>query len=316
LHQYAILLLTLQRAEISAIHTVDKRTYLVAPNGNKYDYGVDNNGNIIALPVVPNKAAFFGNSLMFGNIYFGMDASNKDSDFYARVNAYIKTLNPNYIAHAYSSVPFETIADLANIDSVVAATVNNLTGDEDLIVLQAGDNTTDAQASSIMPTSCMKLLAAIKAKCPNARICWPAILYATTTKMNNVRNACNRYGAIVATIGELNIPENRGTVGSIIDYGEGNSVENHLTDVSSVVENSATNITVTFTYSGNNYTQTIDVISYSLDGTTLTYNGRYRISTVGAGHPGDRGMKAIANKILYSMGICDDENAYDLNASN
>jgi hypothetical protein len=291
---------------------IDKKKYLVAPNGNKYDYGVDNNGNIIAIPVIPNKAAFFGNSLMFGNVYFGMDASDENSDFYARVNAYIKTLNPNFIANRYSSVSFETIDSLASIDSVVNSTVNNLNGDEDLIIIQAGDNTTDAQSTSIMPTSCMKLLAAIKNRCPNARICWPAIWYATIDKMNNVRNACDRYGAVIATIGELNIPENRGTIGSVIDYGEGHSVESTLNDVISVGENSSTNITITFTYEGNTYTQTIDVNSYTLNGTTLVFTGRYGICTVGAGHPGNRGMKAIANKILYSMGICDDESAYPL----
>ena len=296
---------------------LDKPSFIISPNGGKYVSMVDNSGNLIAKSVIPSKCAFFGNSLMFGNSStgvgsFGMCASDNQKDFYYLFNLYASQLNPNYTANRYSSVPFEIIDSVANIDSVVASVVSSLAGDEDLIIIQAGDNTSATQAETVFPQSTQKLLEAIRAKCPNARVFWPAIWYNTVIKFSSIRNACNRWGCTIVPIGDLNVPINMGTIGDLIDFGAVGTDTWTLENVSNLVENSSTNITATFTYQDVEATTTLDVTEYSLNGTTLSYRGRYRIVTLQYGHPGDRGMKAIANRLLFYIGLPDEESAYPL----
>ena len=303
---------------ISAIKTqLDIPSFMISPNGGKFVQVVDNNGNITAKSVIPTKCAFFGNSLMFGNSStgvgaFGMCATDEQKDFYYLFNSVALGLKPNYVANRYSSVPFETISSVSNIDSVVESTINNLSGDEDLIIIQAGDNTSAAQAESVFPTSTMKLLEAMRTKCPNARIFWPAIWYNDAQKFACIREACKKWGCYVIPIGDLNVEANMGTIGDLIDFGAVGTDTWTLDNVSNVVENSATNITVTFTYNSVEATTTLDVSEYTLTGSTLSYKGRYRIITLQYAHPGDRGMRAIANRLLYYIGLTDDVEYFSL----
>ena len=296
---------------------LDNPTLLIAPNGNKYELTVNNQGLVVALPVIPSKGAMFGNSLIMGNSSsgipaFGMCASDKDKDYYALINSVCANLNPNYVSTRLGCVEFETISSLSNIDTTIASVLDNLNGDEDFIVIQAGDNVSTENAVNIWPTSTMKFAQAIRSKCPNARICWPAIWYSTPQKMECVRNACKKWGVTFIDISDLNIKANQGTIGDLIDFGSTGSDNWTLENVSNLVDNGNNNITVTFTYNGVTATTTLDVASFSLSGTTLTYNGRYKIVTLQAGHPGDRGFRAISNRVLYKMGLTDNEEYYTL----
>lgn len=294
---------------------VEAPSYIIAPNGNKYLLGVDNEGNLITKPLIPNKIAYFGNSLIFGNSLsgvstFGMCASQADKDFYTKTNNVLRQMNPSVVTHRYSIVPFETISSTDDINSVVASTIANLQGDEDLIIIQGGDNVNATNAKNILPTSSKALLSAIRTKCTRARVFWAAIWYSSAEKMAAIQNACKQYGCSVIPIASLYSSRNWAEIGSLIDFGaEGTEIWT-LDDVSNLVENSANNITVTFTYNNEVHTTTLDVSSYSLSGSTLSYSGRYRIVTLQFSHPGDRGMTAIANMILYSIGVVDTEEYY------
>lgn len=290
--------------------------FLVAPNGSRYELMVNNLGHLVVTSVIPSKAAFFGNSLIAGNSAqgisgFGMCASENTKDFFAKVNDFCLTLNPSYTAARNGAAAFEMITDPADIAEAVAVQVNKLAGDEDLIIIELGDNVASS-SMDVFAQSSIALLQGIRIKCPNARVCWAGVWFSSAEKMQVVRNACRACGAILADISQLYTKENISTIGSLIDFGSVPEDSFTLDSVSSVVENSATNISVSFDYAGKQYSSTLDVASYSLSDTTLTYRSRYKIVTLQATHPGDRGMKAIANKILYTMGLTNSENYYSL----
>ena len=289
---------------------------LIASNGDKYELAVNNSGQMITIPVIPNEAAFFGNSLVWSNYngtaQFGMSASSKDADFYARINSYLTSLNPNYHARKFRIFEFEVISDVNNIDSVITTMVAQLSGDENLVVLEGGDNVPTNSVETILPISSIKLLKAIRAKCPNARVCWLGIWYNTSRKYQIIKNACKVTGCTLVPIYDLNTTINQDAIGNIIDYGAVGTEVWAIERVSNLVDNGNNNITFTFTYLTVTKTATIDVAEYSYNDSTLSYRGRYQVVTIGYSHPGDRGMKAITNRMLYVMGISDNEETYNL----
>ena len=56
------------------------------------------------VPLVPNTATFFGNSLISGFGGYGMAASQSDKDYYHLITTYITTLNVFFIFSKFSEL--------------------------------------------------------------------------------------------------------------------------------------------------------------------------------------------------------------------
>lgn len=297
-------------SEIEGLGEVD--TELISPSGNKFELSVQDDGTLKALPIIPNKGAFFGNSLLVGSGY-GMAASDDQHDYYYLINSYIKSLNGSYTYNKYAAFGFEGITSEDAIESAVNAVVNNLTGDETLVSIQLGDNVNTIEKNTVFPASSLALCKAVRAKCPNARVVWMGMWYSSDSKYQAIQNACKQTGCKFISYEGLKGSDANSKIGNI---QKKSFAQRTISDVTNVVENSSSgstkNITVTFTVSGSPYTSTLDVSSYSLSGGTLTYTSEYDIITAGgvASHPGDEGFRRISNRFLYEMKLTDDQEYY------
>lgn len=290
---------------------------LVSPKGNKFLLSVTDDGTLTTIPVIPTKGAFFGNSLILGFSPYGMAASQGDKDYYYLITEYIKTLNPSFVAaDRKSASAFEglTSTDATTINNMIQTVfLNNLTGDEDLVVIQLGDNVNTPEKNAAFPTTSLALCKALRKKCPRARVIWMGMWYASTNRYQNIQDACNATGCQYIFYNGLNTTNAQNVIGGITKQGTGTRT---LGGVTEVVENSSSgslkNITVTFTVGSNSYNSTLDVTSYSLSGATLTYTSEYRIieSAGVASHPGDEGFRRIANRFLFETKLSDVEETY------
>ena len=287
-----------------AFNEVTKKgeTLIVSPSGNQYLLSVQDNGTIKTIPFIPSKAAFFGNSLLSGSGTFGMAASDAEHDYFNLIQSYIITnLNSSYTATRIGGVALENLVNTANISSTIDSLVSSLDGDENLVVVQLGDNVNTTEKVDVFATSAQMFLTAIRSKCQNARVVWLGMWYGSDVKYSIIKEACEKTGCEFVSIASLVNDESRSHIGALQNKGVNNYT---LTDVFNVVENSTGNITISFAVSGTNYTTTMDVNSWELRGTTLNYNGTYYVITSAgvASHPGDVGMAAIADKFLTDMG--------------
>ena len=298
--------------EITNLKTVVNSPKLVLnPSLEKFEVGVDTSGNIVAIPIIPSSAAYFGNSLLAG-FGHGMAASSETTDYYYLINEYITSLKPSYTSAKYSVAPLETIerlseeSDTALLTRVASTITTNfadkLSGTENLVLLQLGDNVNTEARRSALEVTLTQTLKEVRAKCPSARVFVMGMWYGTGINYTSMQNACTSTGCTFVNIGDLTVNENRSAIGNVATRA---SATYTLENVSSVVENTPTNITITFTVSAVEYVITIDVTSYSLSTTTLTYTGTsYIIDNSGvASHPGDLGFIAIANRFLTSSNL-------------
>ena len=297
-------------SEIEGLDEVDNE--LISPSGNKFELSVQDDGTLKALPIIPNKGAFFGNSLLSGSGY-GMAASDEQHDYYYLINSYIKSLNGSYTYNKYSSYGFEGITSEDAIESAVNAIVNNLTGDETLVSIQLGDNVNTTEKNAVFPASSLALCKAVRAKCPNARVVWMGMWYSSDSKYQAIQNACKQTGCKFISYEGLKGSDANSKIGNI---QKKSSAQRTISNVTNVVENSSSesnkNITVTFTVSESSYTSTLDVSNYSLSEGTLTYTSEYEIITAGgvASHPGDEGFRRISNRFLYEMKLTYEQEYY------
>ena len=281
---------------------------LVSPNGDKYELTVDNTGLLTPIPLVPTKATFFGNSLLTGSGY-GMAASDSEHDYYHLINECITKLKSSYNSKKVSGVSFEGCDKTSDVNTCVNSLVSQLDGDETLVVIQLGDNVNTTEKVAVFKDSVLVLCKAIRNKCPKARVVWMGMWYGTAEKYNYIQMACEQTGCKFISFADLLGSDANSKIGNVQKKAV---TTRTLTGVTNVTENTNTNITVKFTVSGATYTSTLDVQSWSMIDTILTYTGEYEIITSGgvASHPGDEGFRRIANKFLYEMGIVDVKEYY------
>ena len=288
---------------------------LVSPSGNKYILFVDDDGIISTTPIIPNKAAFFGNSLILGFDPYGMAASAPDKDYYYLITEYLKKINPKFVANPRKAASdFERISDIDVAESVIQTSIiDHLDGDEDLVVLQLGDNTNTEEYIKIFSQTSIMLLQKIRLKCKKARVIWMGMWYSNNaqSKYEAIRNACTKTGCEFISFDGLNTIDAQSYIGALTHRGL--ATRNIYGNVTNVQENSdngeTKNITVTLKSGDEFFYSTLDVISYSFDGINFIYKSEYEIvRNAGlATHPGDEGMRRISNRFLYKSNISDIE---------
>lgn len=284
---------------------------LVSSSGAKFELNISNTGVITSVPVIPNKGAFIGNSLLSGFGY-GMAASESQYDYYNRINNFILTINPSYTFSKVSNNNFEASSTESELVTSINATIALLNGDENLVVIQLGDNVNTTAKNLIFNEGggCLRLLQAVREKCPNARVVWMGMWYASSIRYATIEASCISTGSKFISFAGLSTSNSLSQVGNISKTMT--IASKTITGVTSVVENTATNITVNFVYNAVNYTSTLEVTTYSLNSGTLTYTGDYEIikDSGVASHPNDEGFRLISNKFLYEMKLTTDIEYY------
>lgn len=302
--------------KISGVSSVD--TELISPSGNRFELSVQDNGTLIAIPIVPSKGAMFGNSLIGGS-GFGMAASDNEHDYFYLITEAIKTLNPSYTSTRLTALQtgsFEALTSEGEIDAAVKKMTDALTGDEDLVSIQLGDNVNTPEKNVVFPKSSLALCKAMRAKCPKARIAWMGMWYGSTEKYEAIKNACEKTGCKFISFQDILGSEANSKIGNVQKLNS--SAQRTVTNVTNVTENmeniiqGTKVITVDFTVGDISYTSILEVTDYSLQDGNLSYTSNYSIITNGgvASHPGDEGFRRISNRFLYEMKLTDDQEYY------
>lgn len=236
------------KSELTVLSGNSNNNILISPNGDKYIIQVTNDGDLVSIPVIPNKTLFIGNSLLLGHGTFGMCATDSKNDYYYHVTEYIKQYKPNAIFEKLLGAPFEQTETQEGINDWINNNINSKSTDFDLVIVQLGDNVNNDIRNELFKTTCKQLLEAIRSHMPKARVCWAGQWYSSQQRQDIIIKACIETGSTFIDIVDLRNKENEGKIGDIITKDDG---------ITSEV-----------------------------------------ISTGVASHPGNLGMKAIADRII------------------
>lgn len=213
-------------AKINNIGT-DNEIILSIPSGDKYVMQLDNKKNIVFTPQLPNNILYIGNSLLLGFGNHGMASTTINDDYYAKVNAYLTSKGITPTTKKLSGVDFEN----ATTDSAITTWINNslaskMSDDIQLVLIGIGDNVNTSEKISEFTTSCGMLCSYIREHCPNARVAWFGLWYASSgsvTKLNIIKEACDKYGVTFIDISDLKAIEgNMSHIGATYIDAQGN----------------------------------------------------------------------------------------------
>ena len=298
----------------SSVATINSSKYFIGSNGDKYVTQINSNTNsLIAIPVIPRKSLFIGNSLIYGFGTYGMAASESSKCYYELVKSYILSQNPNAIVDKLYGSPFEHgETSEAHDDFFNNELLPMLSNDLDLISIQAVDNVNNDAKKALFPEDSIRYAKFIREHAPNARVIWVAGWY-NHSYVPYVINACNKTGTEFVDIRPYFTAEGQNKLGGVYVYGT--AARTYTIEVNSYTNNSSNN-TVTFNITQNGNTFDVEDFPYesiSITDNTLVITTYYNYinSTGVATHPGDLGHKNIANKILYATGMVDVENYYN-----
>ena len=191
--------------EVSKETLDDVKNTFTDENGEAKVWVKQLNGEKIAVPRVPKKSLFIGNSLVFGMCgKYGMCSSAPDKDYYHYVTSYIKKYNPCaefdklYGSHFEHSESIEMFNDWYYDDCKISASykmpaASKFKEDLDLIILQVADNVnTEKKDETFLKTADM-LIERIKVASPRARIIWVHGWYKKAVADPHIEKVCKKW---------------------------------------------------------------------------------------------------------------------------
>lgn len=199
---------------------------LISPNGTEYVLSVDDNGNLVVLKSIPDKALFIGNSLVFGNdMKFGLCALSSKDDYYYKLTNYLKSKNSSFTASKLYASWWESYSTMEEKNQFVTEKlIPALSPDLDFVSIQLGDNVNTEGARAIFKESAINLVRTIRSNCPKARISWIAEWYSGAS-IEDIIEVCNVTGAKYIPIKDLRSTETEGKIGDIVKFDNGSTKE-------------------------------------------------------------------------------------------
>lgn len=244
------------KSDINSIPTSAKPV-LTGAGGEKYDLQIGASGNLVAVPHIPTKTLFMGNSLLLGmdtkgtkGGAFGMAATSPSNDYFYHVSQAILAKKPTATFTKLHVAAFEQAESNEAAESYISENSAAWTSDLDLVIIQIGDNVNSPIRQTTFNTNFPKLLQQIRTNSPNARIICVSGWFNYNSIADDVQRIANEKGCDYIFIKPLYVAENMGVAGATVTYAD-------------------------------NSTGVIDPAWVS--------------------HPGNAGMKAIANAILDKM---------------
>lgn len=227
-------------AGIDVAKTMPERTAEIYcnPNGDKVVFGVGENNTLVAIPVVPGKTLFFGNSLLLGmntsssnhQYVYGMCATEPSKDYCHIVMDEITDIKASATYDRVHGAQFETLEPSDSFSTLWNTTANTYTGeplknsftnDLDLIVIQLSDNINTADRRTAFASNVDTLLHNIRTASPNARILWVYGWFSNADTNALIASACQRWGIESLNINQYNTTANQGTSGQSYIDGSG-----------------------------------------------------------------------------------------------
>ncbi len=193
---------SLEEVEVTADKEHITFSNIVTENGEKRAIVKQLDGSEITVPIVPSKVLFMGNSLLLGMTYYGMCATDPQNDYYYHVSTEILKHNPDCEFVKLHGVHFEIPESIeAFYDNVYKnpnrvtdrPTVEDLTDDIDLAIIQIGDNANNPQRVEIFKQTCEPFIKILKEHCPKARIIWVYGWYNKASTHTELMAACDKW---------------------------------------------------------------------------------------------------------------------------
>ena len=201
---------------------------LKSPNGSKFGLIVNDDGTLSTYRYIPNKYAVMGNSITCGmdnknehGGMFGMAASSFYKDWVHYVNDAIVNKNNGATYNRIYASPFEHCENIDDATAWITANVNQLSSDNDLVIIEIGDNVNTDLKKETFKLSFPKLLNSIRDKCPKARIACVGIWFNNDDVKDVITMNCSKYGCSFIDITDLNTKENQAVVGSEVTFKDG-----------------------------------------------------------------------------------------------
>ena len=288
-------------------NTTTRKDFITSPDGTKFLPMIKNDGSVVGARVVPKKALFIGNSLTSGWQTFGESATEHTKDFIALFSDVVGDLESNYSFSRIWATGFEQQTSLSDAQTWTTTNIDpSLDADLDLIVVQLSDNVTGSSQGAVFPDTSLWLLQHLRETCPKARVIWMGVWFDrgwVQTLLDNTAQTGSEY----VDIRPLYNVSNMAYIGMVYEM-EADYTKTYEVD-SFTVSNGQ--ITLVFTVDGTQYTATIpSYTSYtSSSDTNISVTGVYHIANTyyASIHPGDEGFRKIANKLLFDLGISDNE---------
>lgn len=214
------------------IDTMSASTKVSDENGNVYFLKVVN-GQLTIVPAIANNVLYIGNSLLLGFDTFGMAASDSANDYYAYVNSYLVSKGATLNADKLRGSDWESKTSYADQNTWMQNyLLPKLNSNLELVIVQLGDNVNTAEKQAVFAQGAINLLTYIKQHAPLARVAWVGAWYTTTTRQQQMAEACRQCGATFIDISLLpNIEGNRNHIGG--EWTDDNGVT-HIIDNSGV----------------------------------------------------------------------------------
>lgn len=184
-----------------------KYTVLAKPNGDKFRLMLNSSGEFILNKYYPKKLFVMGNSLTDTTYHsqddhyyqIGLAASNNHNDFYALLCGFFKEKDPSFTASRRNFASWETVTTSAARLNIIENNLANLVnGNEDMIIIQLGDNVSTSAQLSTFHEDYKYLIQWFRENCPNALVVCAGMWYFTEEKLNIVKTAADDMGVIFA----------------------------------------------------------------------------------------------------------------------
>lgn len=277
---------------------------LTAPNGQKYIIQCNDKGSLFTVPLYAEVVSYVGNSLLLGNGYFGMNATEKTKDYAAIIGETIQEKGiSSYSAVKISGTTFEDATTQQEVNAWIEDILTvDLDENSELVLIQLGDNINTPEKRSNFENTCSTLLSEIRKYCSKARVAWVYGWYVNNQVRSIIQENCKLYGVDYIEINDLNTPDNQSSIGTVI-ISESLKTQTINYDVLEII--SENELKITFTVDGKQYTSEVIVGRYenNPDDKVVEFLGYQTITVSGgvASHPGDLGFEKIAQRIMERL---------------
>ncbi|WP_075601953.1 chitobiase/beta-hexosaminidase C-terminal domain-containing protein [Saccharicrinis aurantiacus] len=135
------------------------------------------------------KVFVLGNSLTLGFGTHGMASTDINTDYYYWVQQSLVINNNDLSMNRFSGTTWETGNTTTRLSFLNNTVSKRITGDEDLIVIQLGDNVNTDERKKTLKDDAVKLINWFATKCPKAEIIWVYGWYQMSTNMPLIKTA-------------------------------------------------------------------------------------------------------------------------------
>ena len=213
---------------VESIALTQSASSLKSPNGSKFGLIVNDDGTLSTYKYIPNKYTVMGNSITCGmdnknehGGMFGMASTSFDKDWVHYVNDAIANKNNGATYNRIYVSPFEHCENIVDANAWITTNINQLSSDNDLVIIQIGDNVNTDMKKETFKLSFPKLLNSIREKCPKARVVCVGIWFKKDDVKDVIKINCSKYGCSFIDITDLNTKENQAVVGSEVTFKDG-----------------------------------------------------------------------------------------------